>query len=105
MSTFAEIDVETNKVIRVIVAQSKMWCEYHLDGTWVKVYENKNKPSVDWIYHPDKNNFSLRQPYQSWILNDVCEWVSPIAIPEDANRVDYTWNEETQSWDEDDLLV
>jgi hypothetical protein len=100
MSTFAEIDVETNKVIRVIVAQSKMWCEYHLDGTWVKVCENKNKPSVDWIYHPDKNNFSLRQPYQSWIINDVCEWVSPIAIPEDANRVDYTWNEETQSWDE-----
>ena len=99
MSTFAEIDVETNKVIRVIVAQSKMWCEYHLDGPWVKVYENKNKPSVDWIYHPDKNNFSLEQPYPSWTLNDICEWVSPVARPEDANHADYTWNEEIQTWD------
>ena len=102
MSTFAEIDTETNKVIQVIVAQSKVWCEYHLDGTWVKVNENKNKPSVDWIYHPDKDNFSLEQLYPSWTLNDMCEWVSPVAIPEDANQRDYIWNEDTQSWDEPD---
>ena len=102
MSTFAEIDTETNKVIQVIVAQSKVWCEYHLDGTWVKVNENKNKPSIDWIYHPDKDNFSIEQLYPSWTLNDMCEWVSPVAIPEDANQRDYIWNEDTQSWDEPD---
>jgi len=102
MSTFAELNTETNKVIQVIVAQSKGWCEYHLDGTWVKVNENKNKPSVDWIYHPDKDNFSLEQLYPSWTLNDMCEWVSPVAIPEDANQRDYIWNEDTQSWDEPD---
>ena len=102
MSTFAELNTETNQVIQVIVAQSKGWCEYHLDGTWVKVNENKNKPSVDWIYHPDKDNFSLEQLYPSWTLNDMCEWVSPVAIPEDANQRDYIWNEDTQSWDEPD---
>ena len=100
MSTFAEINTETNKVIQVIVAQSKVWCEYHLDGMWVKIYGTMNKPSVDWVYHPDKNNFSNEKPYPSWTLNDTCEWVSPIAIPEDAEKKDYDWNEETQSWDE-----
>jgi hypothetical protein len=100
MSTFAEIDSDTNKVLRVIIAQSKIWCEYHLDGNWVKVHENQNKPSINWNYHTDKNNFSNERPYPSWTLNDTCEWIPPITIPEDANKKDYVWNEETQSWDE-----
>ena len=36
-------------------------------------------------------------------LDDTCTWQPPIARPDDDKS--YTWNEETQSWDEDDLLA
>jgi hypothetical protein len=106
MPHFAEINTQTNEVIRVILATSKLWCEYELDGTWVKTYKNtegKNYAGIGYIYHPDKDNFSPPQPYPSWTLDDSCTWQPPVPYPSDDKM--YTWNEETQSWDEDDLLV
>jgi len=38
MPSFAELNTQTNEVIRVILAKSRLWCEYELDGTWVKTY-------------------------------------------------------------------
>jgi len=107
MPYFAELNTKTNEVLRVIVAKSKFWCEYELDGTWVKTHRNtdgKNFAGVGCIYHPDKDNFSTPQPYPSWVLDDNCIWQPPIAIPDNTNT-NYIWNEETQSWDDDDLLV
>ena len=103
MSEFAEINPQTNEVLRVIGAKSKLWCEYELDGTWFKTYENtegKNFAGIGFTYHPEKENFSAPQPYPSWTLDDECHWQPPITRPEGS----YTWNEETQSWDEDNLL-
>jgi len=99
MSSFAEIDPQTKEVLRVIRAKSKLWCEYELDGTWVKTYKNmegKNYAGKGYIYHPDKENFSRPQPYPSWTLDDQCNWQSPVAQPDDGNY--YTWDEESQSW-------
>ena len=106
MASFAELNTQTNEVIRVILAKSRLWCEYELDGTWVKTYKNtegKNYAGIGYTYHPDKDNFSTPQPYPSWTLDDTCTWQPPIARPDDDKS--YTWNEETQSWDEDDLLA
>lgn len=99
MSSFAEIDTQTNEVLRVIRAESKLWCEYHLGGTWMRTYKNtpgKNYAGKGYIYHPDKENFSRPQPYPSWTLDDHCEWQPPVARPDDDN--DYTWDQETQTW-------
>ena len=104
MASFAEINPQTNEVIRVILAKSRLWCEYELDGTWAKTYKNtegKNYAGIGYIYHPDKDNFSSPQPYPSWTLDDECHWQPPVTRPEGS----YTWNEETQSWDEDNLLL
>ena len=103
MPSFAEINPQTKEVLRVIRAKSKLWCEYELDGTWVRTYydtEGKNYAGIGYTYHPDKDNFSTPQPFPSWTLDDSCHWQPPITKPEGS----YTWNEETQSWDEDDLL-
>lgn len=105
MPSFAEIDPQTNEVLRVIVAKSKLWCEYELDGTWVKTYEEtegKNFAGIGWTYHPDKDNFSQPRPYPSWTLDDNCNWQPPVTYPTDGKR--YSWNEATKSWEEDNLL-
>ena len=101
MPHFAEINTQTNEVLRVILAKSKLWCEYELDGTWFRTYENmegKNYAGVGFTYHPDKENFSGPKPYTSWTLDDTCTWQPPVTRPEGDNL--YDWNEETQSWDE-----
>ena len=106
MPEFAEINTQTNEVLRVIGAKSKLWCEYELDGTWFRTYENtegKNFAGIGFTYHPDKDNFSPPQPYPSWTLDDQCHWQPPTPRPIGDNSRD--WNEETQTWDEDDLLT
>ena len=103
MPEFAEINPQTNEVLRVIGAKSKLWCEYELDGTWIRTYENtegKNFAGVGWTYHPDRENFSAPQPYPSWTLDDNCNWQPPVTRPEGL----YDWNEDTQSWDEHNLI-
>lgn len=101
MPEFAEINPQTNEVLRVIRAKSKLWCEYELDGTWFRTYydtEGKNFAGIGFTYHPAKDNFSAPQPYPSWTLDDQCHWQPPVSIPDSENS--YDWNEETQSWDE-----
>lgn len=105
MPHFAEIDPDTNIVIRVIRAKLKIWCEYNLGGEWVRTYyetPGKNYAAKGYMYHPDKENFSMPQPYPSWTLDGNCKWQPPVSHPEDDKS--YIWNEETQSWDEDNLL-
>jgi hypothetical protein len=101
MPEFAEINTQTNEVLRVVGAKSKLWCEYELDGTWFRTYydtEGKNYAGIGFTYYPDKDNFSAPKPYTSWTLDDQCIWQPPVTRPEGDNL--YDWNEETQSWDE-----
>jgi hypothetical protein len=103
MPHFAEINTQTNEVLRVIVAKSKLWCEYELGGTWFRTYydtEGKNFAGIGFVYYPDKENFAPLQAYPSWTLDDQCIWQPPVTRPEGS----YNWNEETQSWDESDTF-
>ena len=84
MPHFAEIYTQTNQVLRVIGAKSKLWCEYELDGTWFRTYrdtEGKNFAGIGFTYHPEKDNFSAPQPYPSWTLDDQCHWQPPVTRP------------------------
>ena len=109
MVHFAEVNKSTTIVQNVIVCESKKWCEANLgssDTLWVRTYydtEGKNYAGVGYTYHQDKDNFSTPQPYPSWTLDDSCTWQPPVPYPSDDKM--YTWNEETQSWDEDNLLT
>jgi len=87
--------LDNNKVVNVVVSDSEM-----NEG---KNLEDKNTAGIGWTYHPDKDNFSPPQPYPSWTLDDTCTWQPPVPHPSDDKR--YIWNEETQSWDEDNLLT
>jgi hypothetical protein len=58
----------------------------------------KNHAGIGYIYDEDRDAFIPKKPYNSWILNeDTCLWNAPVVKPNDENE--YTWNEETLSWD------
>ena len=99
MLYFAELNPRTNEVLRLVIAKSKLWCEYELDGTWVKTYKNtegKNFAGKGYIYHSDRDNFSSPQPYPSWTLDEQCHWQPPVPRPDDGGY--YTWDEESRTW-------
>jgi hypothetical protein len=91
--------IENNLVLDVIVADSVEWCINTFGGKWVRTYynqEGKNFASINYIYYPDKDNFSSPQPYPSWILDDNCIWQAPIPYPNDGKK--YFWDEQLQMW-------
>ena len=101
---FAELNVN-NVVKRVIVADSKEWCEKNLGGTWVETFvgkgsdpiNSKNYCGIGYTYLPVKNNFHSPKRFTSWIFNDIDLWISPKPIPIDGKK--YDWNETVQNWE------
>jgi hypothetical protein len=109
MAHFAEVVDGT--VTRVIVADTKEWCEANLGGTWVQTSYNtvgnvhtlggtplhKNYAGIGHSW--DGTGFAAPQPYPSWTLNqDTYLWEAPVAKPEDGKF--YSWDESTLSWKE-----
>lgn len=110
MAHFAEIDSDS-KVLRVIVADTKEWCENNLGGNWVQTSYNTfggkhklggtplNKNYAGVGYSWDGTGFFAPKPFDSWKLNkDTYLWEAPIAMPNDGKI--YNWNEKNLSWDE-----
>ena len=109
MAHFAEVDAD-NTVLRVIVADTKEWCEQNLGGTWVQTSYNthggqhpegrplhKNYAGIG--YKWDGIGFYAPQPFPSWTKNeDTYLWEAPVPMPIDGKP--YTWNEADQKWDE-----
>lgn len=59
----------------------------------------KNYAGVGYTYDSGKDAFIPPKRFNSWILNEAtCQWEPPIPIPIDENQ--YTWNENTTSWDQ-----
>lgn len=60
-----------------------------------------NFAGVGYIYDEINDVFYQDKPFESWILDtNTWSYIAPVAYPDDDNN--YSWNEETQSWD---LLV
>jgi hypothetical protein len=92
-------EIINNIVQRVIVADTVEWCIETFGGEWVQTYYNtrgKNFAGFEYIYYPDKDNFSAPQPYPSWTLDADCNWQPPTPYPNDGCR--WTWDEQTLTW-------
>jgi len=105
MSHFAKID-SNNIVTEVIVAEQNFINSSAVGDSflWVQTsYNNnfrKNYAGVGYTYDSALDAFIPPQPYPSWVLNEyTCLWEAPVAYPNDDKM--YSWNEETQSWDEE----
>lgn len=112
MAHFAEID-DDNTVVRVIVADTKEWCEQNLGGTWVQTSYNthgnqhpegrplhKNYAGIGYLW--DGIGFYPPQPYPSWTKNEETYlWESPVPYPIDGKT--YSWNESSLSWIEQQI--
>jgi len=107
MAHFAE--VKDGIVQRVIVADTKEWCENNLGGEWIQTSYNtignkhtlngtplhKNYAGIGYTW--DGTGFAAPQPFPSWTLNsDSYLWEAPTPMPTDNKH--YTWDESTTSW-------
>jgi hypothetical protein len=119
MAHFAELG-ENNTVLRVIVVDNKdtsdengqeveavgaAFCRNLLGGTWKQTSYNanfrKNYAGIGYTYDSERDAFIPPRPFASWILNETtCQWEPPVPMPNDGNQ--YTWNEDTASWDQFD---
>jgi hypothetical protein len=118
MAHFAEVD-ENNIVLRVLVVddsqesngQEFLATTLGLGGTWIKTSYNtnagvhsnggtplrKNYAGIGYTYDSGRDAFIAPKPYPSWVLNEEsCVYEAPVAMPTEGQ---YTWNEETTSWD------
>jgi len=121
MAHFAEVDPNTNIVLRVIVAEqdfinsgavgdSFRWIQTSYNTVGGVHYGQDRKPDggfplrknyagIGDTYDKTKDAFIPSQTFPSWTLNETtCLWEAPVAMPDDGKR--YGWNEETTSWDE-----
>jgi hypothetical protein len=113
MGHFAK--VVDGKVVKVIVAEQSFIDSFVDDspGQWIQTSYNtregihtgggtplrKNFAGIGFSYDADRDAFIPIKPYPSWTLNEAsCVWEPPVAHPAD-DGTEYTWNEETQTWD------
>jgi len=95
---FAKLD-KNNKVIEIIIANNKTWCEKNLGGIWIE--DLQAKAGLNYEYSATLKNFIPPKPYDSWLLDeDTCQWNAPVPMPTDGKY--YSWNEELGDWEEVD---
>jgi hypothetical protein len=117
MSHFAK--VENNLVTQVIVAEPDFIATGALGdpAAWIQTSYNThanqhpegrplrgNFAGIGYTYDSTNDVFLAPQPFASWTLNhSTWTWEAPVAMPDDGKP--YTWNEESQSWEESQIVV
>lgn len=106
MAHFAKID-NNNIVTEVIVSEQNFINSGHVGDSfsWVQCSYNSNfrgnYPAVGYTYDRTTDKFIPPQPFNSWVLNtDTYNWEPPTPKPISSFPGEYTWNEETQTWDQ-----
>ena len=115
---FEELD-NNNVVLQVVVIANKditddngveqeaigiVFCKslYGADTKWIQTSYNGNIRGqycgLGWSYDAATDVFLPPKPYASWLRDDL-SWKAPKPRPEGK----WTWNEETLSWDEEEL--
>ena len=99
--------VENKLVTQVIVAEAEFFDTFvdSSPGEWIQTSYSgsirKNYAAIGHTYDSVRDAFIPHQPFPSWtLIEDTCTWEAPTALPDDDNQ--YSWNEETQSWDQVD---
>jgi hypothetical protein len=112
MTHFAK--VENGTVTQVIVAEQDFINTGHLGdpSSWIQTSYNtrggvhlnggtplrKNFAGIGYSYNADLDAFIPPKIAESWIIDeDTGQWRAPIDYPTDGEE--YSWNEETLSWD------
>ena len=112
MAHYAKVN---NGIVETVIVAEAEFFDTFVDsspGQWVQTSYNtrggvhlngetplrKNYAGIGYTYNLEKDVFYAPQPYPSWILNeDTCIWEAPEPCPNDEK--DYTWNEETLTWE------
>jgi len=72
------------------------------DTIWVQTSYNrtfrKNYAGVGFLYDASRDGFIPPKPFDSWVLNEDCNWYAPVPMPTDGKM--YTWDEESLAWKE-----
>jgi hypothetical protein len=103
MSHFAKID--NNNVVTEVHVAEQDFINSGLVGDsflWVQTSYNNNfrkqYAGIGYTYDKANDVFISPKPYPSWALDASFDWQPPTAMPVDDKM--YTWNEETETWDE-----
>ena len=115
MAHFAEID-ENNVVLRVLVVDNEqehrgqefLAEDLGLGGRWIQTSYHGNfrkmYAGVGYIYNEELDIFIPPKPYESWVFNnELQQWEPTTGMPIYEEGKAYLWNEETQTWDVEDL--
>jgi hypothetical protein len=89
--------IENNIVTSVIVADFEFIKK--IEGYWLECGNDsgRNNASTGYLYIQERDNFTSPKPFESWILDDKCNWISPRPHPNDG--LNYFWNEEILNWE------
>lgn len=92
MSLYAKINSE-NIVENVIICEdSEIGTQ---SGKHIKITDLTKNASIGSAYDAENNKFIAPKPFESWILNESFDWVSPIG---ESPAGMHLWNEENQEW-------
>ena len=118
MSHYAK--VQNGVVTQVIVAEKEFFDKFidSSPGEWIQTSYNtkagvhydpvtgepdggvalrKNYAGIGFTYDKTRDAFIPPKPFASWVLDEeTCLWNAPVAKPEG----NYSWNENTLSWEE-----
>ena len=102
MAHFAKLNNDT--VTEIIVAEQDFINSGKVGDSflWVQTSYNNNfrkqYAGVGYTYDKTNDVFISPKPYASWTLDASFDWQPPTPMPDDDKM--YTWNEETEAWDE-----
>jgi hypothetical protein len=123
MAHFAQLD-ENNVVTQVIVVSNNelldangqereelgvAFCQKLFGGNWKQTSYNhsmrKRYAGIGYSYNAAIDAFVPPKPFASWTLNsESASWDPPTPMPTAEGKL-YSWNEETTSWDESDVVA
>jgi len=92
MSLYAKINSD-NIVENIIVCQDSQIST--IEGFFVKVTEDTKDASVGFSWDKENNKFLKPKEYDSWVLDENFEWVSPSG---ESFLLGQYWDEESQEW-------
>ena len=98
----AELTARTGDVYKQTSYNTRGGVHYNLETGLPSEDQSKalrfNYAGIGFTYDEDRDAFIPPKPFESWVLDELsCLWKAPLPYPDGGGE--YTWNEETGSWD------